>query len=236
MEAWLKTDGMSFRFPVVPQNVEVTGAFNINTEYLANGNEIAIYGGKSLNRTSLTSHFPADKDRTYLDFYDFPDPLECVRIVNEIAKSQSEIRYIVTETEINWPIKITNFKRGPVDGSNDIEFTLDIIEYDPPKVVSWSPPQAKDGDKNSSKKIPEESGLKAETLKSFDRFKNTTKVSNKVKYHVVKHGDCLWDIAFKYYKNGSLYHKIKNNAENQKNYPKLKHSNVIYSGWKLVIP
>lgn len=232
MEAWLKTEGKSFRFPVVPQDIEVTGAYKIDTEYLANGNEVAMYAGRSLNRTSLSSHFPSDKDRTYLDFYDFPDPQECVRIVDEIARSQSEIRYIVTESEINWPIKITSFKRGPADGSNDIEFTLDIIEYEPPKAVSWAPSQPKPSGKNDIKKT----GLDTQTLKSFKKIENKPKSNSKVRYHTVKRGDCLWDIAFKYYRNGSQYHKIKNNAENQKNYPKLKASNVIYSGWKLVIP
>ena len=66
MEAWLKTEGKSFRFPVVPQNIEVTGSYKVDTEYLANGDEVAMYAGKSLNRTSLSSHFPSDKDRTYL--------------------------------------------------------------------------------------------------------------------------------------------------------------------------
>src|SRR3712207_7199964 len=67
--------------------------------------------------------------------------------------------------------------------------------------------------------------------------KNTT---NSTKIHTVKKGDCLWDIAFKYYKHGSQYKKIKNNAENQRKYPSLKedrkstrlnssHANISYA-------
>lgn len=223
MEAWLKTDDISFRFPIVPQAIELDGGYKVDTEYLANGNEISIYGGESLKRTSLSSHFPYDKDRTYLDFTDFPEPQECIRIIEKIAKSQSEIRYIVTESEINMPIKITGFKRGPQDGSNDIYFTLDIIEHKSPKAVSWRPAPVKKETKATNS-----------NLKLKDRPKNQTQ--SKVRYHTVKRGDCLWDIAFKYYRNGSLYKKIKNNADNQRKYPKLKKSNVIYVGWKLVIP
>ena len=67
------------------------------------------------------------------------------------------------------------------------------------------------------------------------RDKDTGTQANK-KYHTVKLNDNLYDIAEKYYKNGKDWQKIKNNAENQKNYPKLKNSNVIYVGWKLLIP
>ncbi|WAW14745.1 LysM peptidoglycan-binding domain-containing protein [Peptostreptococcus equinus] len=226
MEAWLKTSNKSFRFPIVPQEIEVSGDYKVDTEYLANGDEIAVYCGQSLKRTSLSSHFPSDKDRSYLDFYTFPSPLECVKIVDEIARSQEEIRYIVTETEINWPIKITNFKRGHKDPTGDIEFSLDILEYTPPKAVSWAPAPQKNDKPTSSNNNSNKVNL----------ITRPTPPPQKVRYHIVKKGDYLWDISFKYYRKGSLFHKIKNNSENQKRYPSLKKSSMIYSGWKLVIP
>ncbi|MBC2576582.1 LysM peptidoglycan-binding domain-containing protein [Peptostreptococcus canis] len=229
MEAWLKTKNITFRFPLVPEDIEVNKSYNIITERLVNGEEISMYAGSDLKRTSLSSHFPADKERTYLDFYDFPEPIECVRIIEEIAKSQSEIRYIVTESEINMSIKITEFKRGTEDATGDIYFTLGIIEYNPPKPVSWTPPDPKvnhgAGDKVHHRNKPY-------NLKKRPDFP----LENNRKIHIVKKNDCLWDIAHKYYKNGAKYKIIKNNVENQKNYPSLKKSNVIYTNWKLVIP
>jgi nucleoid-associated protein YgaU len=72
-------------------------------------------------------------------------------------------------------------------------------------------------------------------VEMLGRDKDTGTQINK-KYHTVKLGDNLYDIAEKYYKKGKDWPKIKNNAENQKNYPKLKNSNVINAGWKLLIP
>lgn len=50
--------------------------------------------------------------------------------------------------------------------------------------------------------------------------------SNKI-YHVVKKGDCLWDIAVKYYGSGSKYKDIKKLNDLS--------SNMIYPGQKLLI-
>lgn len=229
MEAWLKTDNILFRFPLVPQQIEIDGGYRVDTDYLANGNEVSIFGGKNLKKTSLSSHFPSDKDRTYLEFYDFPDPMECVRIIDEIARSQSEIRYIVTETEINMPIKVTGFKRGIQDATADIYFTLDIIEYITPKSVRWSPLNNTGSSVNSNSNV-------ATTKVPLNKRSDDKSAKTVGKIHTVVKGDCLWDIADKYYKDGSKYRRIRDNAENQKKYPKLKNSNVISAGWKLVIP
>ena len=50
----------------------------------------------------------------------------------------------------------------------------------------------------------------------------------------VKKGDCLWDIAQKYYGKGSLYPKIK--EANKSKYPSLSKSNIIQINWELIIP
>lgn len=53
----------------------------------------------------------------------------------------------------------------------------------------------------------------------------TTPATPQAEYYVVKRGDCLWNIALKYYENGNMYTTIKalNNLK----------SNVIYAGQKL---
>ena len=58
--------------------------------------------------------------------------------------------------------------------------------------------------------------------------------STQQKTHKVKKGDCLWDIAQKYYGKGSLYPKIK--EANKNKYPSLAKNNVIYVGMELIIP
>lgn len=231
MEAWLKSSSGSFKFPVVPQQHILDTGYKIDTEYLASGQQVSMFAGTDLRATSLTSHFPSNPDRSYMMDSDFIEPWECVRQIESIAKSSGEIRYIVTETDINLPVRITSFDYGLKDGSQDVEFTINYIEYKPPVAKPWTPP-------NLIKPTP---GNHYANRKPYNKPGTTRPVvdltkKNSGKIHTVKKGDCLWDIAQKYYKNGSLYKKIKNNAENQKKYPSLKKNNLIYSGWKLVIP
>lgn len=59
----------------------------------------------------------------------------------------------------------------------------------------------------------------------------TTDNSKKKRYYTVKKGDCLWNIAKKYYGNGAQYKKIYN-----ANKDKIKNPNLIYPGQKFLIP
>lgn len=63
-----------------------------------------------------------------------------------------------------------------------------------------------------------------------DKKKAEAKKKSSTTYTVVK-GDCLWNIAKKYYGNGSQYTKIYN-----ANKDKIKNPNLIYPGQVLVIP
>lgn len=58
-----------------------------------------------------------------------------------------------------------------------------------------------------------------------------TKKSTSKKYHTVKKGDCLWNIAKKYYGNGASWKKIY-----EANKSLIKNPNLIYPNQKFVIP
>ena len=61
--------------------------------------------------------------------------------------------------------------------------------------------------------------------------KRSTETAPKVKTYTVVKGDCLWNIAKKYYGNGSKYTLIHN-----ANKDKIKNPNLIYPGQVLTIP
>ena len=48
MEAWLKTKDKSFKFPVVPQKNMLDTGYKIDTEYLANGQQVSMFSGTDL--------------------------------------------------------------------------------------------------------------------------------------------------------------------------------------------
>ena len=66
------------------------------------------------------------------------------------------------------------------------------------------------------------------TGKQTQVTKNSTSTE---KYHTVKKGDTLWDIAKKYYGDGAQYTKIFNSNKNI-----IKNADLIYVGQKILIP
>lgn len=76
-----------------------------------------------------------------------------------------------------------------------------------------------------------ETTKKKTTKKKTTTKKRTTENKPKTKTYTVKSGDCLWNIAKKYYGNGAQYTKIYN-----ANKSKIKNPNLIYPGQVLTIP
>lgn len=69
------------------------------------------------------------------------------------------------------------------------------------------------------------------TSKKNTSNKQVTQQSNSKRYYTVKTGDCLWDIAKRYYGDGSQYIKIYN-----ANRDKIKNPDLIYPNQKFLIP
>ena len=69
------------------------------------------------------------------------------------------------------------------------------------------------------------------TLKEYRAVEIKKTKLKKTKTYTVKSGDCLWNIAKRFYGNGAQYTKIYN-----ANRGKIKNPNLIYPGQKLTIP
>ena len=214
MEMWLKTNDKSFRFPVLPSSITIGSNKLIESSIIVNMGEVAIFGGNSLKTTQISSFFPSI-DYTFCAYSGFPKPYECVKIIEDWRKAGQQVRFIVTDTDINMLMLIESFEYGESAGSRDVEFSISLREYKPITI----------------KTIPTNTAPSTPTTNPRPENKPTT---NQQKIHKVKKGDCLWDIAQKYYGKGSRYPEIK--KANQTKYPKLKKSNVIYVGWELIIP
>lgn len=69
------------------------------------------------------------------------------------------------------------------------------------------------------------------TTKTTKKVESTSSSSSATRKYTVKKGDCLWNIAKKYYGNGALYTKIYN-----ANKDKIKNPDLIYVGQVFIIP
>ena len=212
IEMWLKADDKVFKFPVLPSSFDLDNSSIIETSNIVNLGQVAMYGGNALKTISISSFFPS-KEYQFCTYYGFPQPYECVKMIEEWRAAGKQIRLIITSTPINMPVLIESFEWGERAGTRDVEFTLTLKEYKP-ITIKTTPP-------NTTTPEP--------TPRPVD-----TPTTNTQKTHKVVKGDCLWDIAKKYYGKGSLYPKIK--EANKSKYPSLAKNKIIYTYMELIIP
>ena len=214
MEIYLGTDNDKIRFPVVPSSIGVSRSNNIDTQSVLKLGEVPIFNGTSLKTIELTSFFP-NQEYSFCDYVGFMKPYEFSDKIQKWMYEGKPLRIIVTDSPTNMQCLIQQFDTAEQDGTRDLYFTLNLIEYRPIEI-----PVIKI-DTNTS-------NTSNNTTRPTEQTNNTTQ-----KVHKVVKGDSLWAIAQKYYGKGSLYPKIK--EANKSKYPSLAKNNIIYPNWELII-
>ena len=216
-EIWFKTKDKAVRLPIIPSEFERVIDANYDTERVMKLGDIAIFNGNGLAQLSFSSFFP-NHNYSFNAYSDIPKPYDIAHIFKEWKNKGTVVRVILTGTDINQEMYITNYSYGEKDGTGDVYYNMDLIEYRHITIPVFS------------NVINTEN-----TSRPSDANNNSNKnTSTQQKTHKVKKGDCLWDIAQKYYGKGSLYPKIK--EANKSKYPSLAKNNVIYVGMELIIP
>lgn len=220
MEIWFKTDKEAIRLPVLPSNVKLNNSSIISSVNILKLGEVPIYSGNNVQDGEISSFFP-NNDYPFNEYSDIPKPFELAMKFKSWSNIGQIVRFVVTDnnngTKINFRVRIVNFEYEQKDGTGDIYYTLKWKEFRNIKINKLN--NNSNNSSNNSKPNNSTSDKKEEQTQ---------------KTYTVKKGDCLWDIAQKYYGKGSEYPKIKNT--NSTKYPSLKKNNIIYVGWVLVIP
>ena len=224
MEIYLGTDNDKIRFPVVPSSIGVSRSNNIDTQAVLKLGEVPIFNGTSLKTIELTSFFP-NQEYSFCDYVGFMKPYEFSDKIQKWLYEGKPLRNIVTDSPTNMQCLIQQFDTVEQDGTRDLYFTLNLLEYRPIEVPNLNNSNVGNGSSSNSSSNSQNTNRPNKT---------DTNPNNKQKSHKVVKGDSLWDIAQKYYGKGSLYPKIK--EANKTKYPSLSKSNVIYTNMELIIP
>ena len=219
-EIWFKTKDKAIRLPVIPSEFERVIDAGYDTNAIIGLGDVAVLTSNGLAQLSLSSFFP-NNEYSFNEYSNVPKPYDMVRYFKEWKNKGTVVRVIFTGTDINQEMYITNFAYGERDGTGDVYYNMDLLEYRPIIV-----PTITENNSNNTQN----------TNRPTDTNNNSNKnnTNNTQKTHKVKKGDCLWDIAQKYYGKGGLYPKIK--EANKSKYPSLAKNNVIYVGMELIIP
>ena len=220
-EIWIKTKDKAIRLPVMPSEFERVIGANYETNNVIGLGDIATFGGNGLAQLSLSSFFP-NKEYSFNAYSNVLKPYDMVSHFKDWKNKGVVVRVILTGTDVNQEMYITNFTYGERDGTGDVYYTMDLLEYRPITI----PTIAENNSSNTQNT--------SRPTDNNNNNSNKNNTNNTQKTHKVKKGDCLWDIAQKYYGKGSLYPKIK--EANKTKYPSLAKNNIIYTYMELIIP
>ena len=209
MQIWFKQNGEALRLPVLPGEFNVTTEQeNVSVNINAYG-EALLKGNKHLKTISFESFF-TKRPESYCEFKNIKKPEEYIKAIEKMERT-GKLKLVITGVPISGYFLIEHFNWSQKDGSGDYYYEIEL------------------------KECPEiDFKIKARKKKAAPKPKKRPAPKRrkpKYKTYKVKRGDCLWNIARKFYGNGTKYTKIYN-----ANRDKIKRPNLIYPGQVLKIP
>jgi len=213
-------DGMEL--PIAPQKLTVKIKGNNKTLTLINEGDINFLRAPGLTEITFDAILPMLGQYSFANGYRRPDSY--LNKLESLMTGKEPFRFLVSRVspsgrllyDTNMKVSLENYTvtedatKGP-----DVTVSITLKQY-----ISYSTKTV-----TVVKPKPEKKPVVQQ------KKKRETSSAPKVKTYTVKSGDCLWNIAKKYYGNGAQYAKIYN-----ANKGKIKNPNLIYPGQVLTIP
>lgn len=211
--------------PVAPSKLQLNIENKNKTVTLMNDGEINILKQAGLTEISFDLLFPNVKYPFAIYKSGFVRADYFLNQLEKLKTSGKPFQFIVTRTMPNGKMLFdTNMKVSleSYDIKEDTAQGFDVL-------VSVKLKQYKEYGTKTCRITFADSKPKASVQKKRAAAKSPAPSKNKS--YTVKKGDCLWNIAKKFYGNGAKYTKIYNANKN-----KIKNPNLIYPGQVLTIP
>lgn len=213
-------DGMEL--PIAPQKLTVKIKGNNKTLTLINEGDINFLRAPGLTEITFDAVLPMLGQYSFANGYRRPGSY--LNKLESLMTGKEPFRFLVSRVspsgrllyDTNMKVSLENYTvtedatKGP-----DVTVSITLKQY-----ISYSTKTV-----TVVKPKPEKKPVVQQ------KKKRETSSAPKVKTYTVKSGDCLWNIAKKYYGNGAQYTKIYN-----ANKGKIKNPNLIYPGQVLAIP
>ena len=179
-------------FTVNPARLTVTRPNENRVRSLAMGGAVNIWGGRGLREVKLTTFLPAEGS----PFYTGQEPETALAMLKRWQDSGDPVRLIISGSDINDAFLIEDVSETLAEGDRDVGLTLTLREYK---------------FKSALAALAGGSGSAAAPKRTDERVTPRT--------YTVKQGDPLWDIACRFYGDGTRWRAIaaKNGVTDPRN-------------------
>ena len=173
-------------FTVNPARLTVTRPNGNQVRSLAMGGTVNIWGGRGLREVRLATFLPAPNS----PFYNGQEPGTVLAMLKRWQDSGDPVRLIISGSDINDAFLIEDVSETLAEGDRDVGLTLTLREYK---------------FKSALAALAGGSGSAA----SVSQTRTDERVTPRT--YTVKQGDTLWDIACRYYGDGTKWRAIAAN-------------------------
>ena len=207
--------GREINIPVLPAKLNVSSPGKNERVTVLELGEVLLLRKKGLRILSWESFFPVSKAPYTVG--QIRDPVSIVQAIQKARDQKSPVRFLITGTDLDCNLRmgIDSFEYEERSGEpGDLYYTIKLYEWkdiSPKRIVL---PEKKEEPAKTQE--PERPGKPEQTSKTY----------------TVKPGDCLWNIAKKFYGKGSDYTKIYNANKGKIG----SNPNLIYPGQVFTIP
>ena len=207
--------GREINIPVLPAKLNVSSPGKNERVTVLELGEVLLLRKKGLRILSWESFFPVSKAPYTVG--QIRDPVSIVQAIQKARDQKSPVRFLITGTDLDCNLRmgIDSFEYEERSGElGDLYYTIKLYEWkdiSPKRIVL-----PEKGEEPVETQEPERPGKPEQTSKTY----------------TVKPGDCLWNIAKKFYGKGSDYTKIYNANKGKIG----SNPNLIYPNQKLIIP
>lgn len=207
--------GREINIPVLPAKLNVSSPGKNERVTVLELGEVLLLRKKGLRILSWESFFPVSKAPYTVG--QIRDPVSIVQAIQKARDQKSPVRFLITGTDLDCNLRmgIDSFEYEERSGElGDLYYTIKLYEWkdiSPKRIVLTEKKE-----EPAKTQEPERPGTPEQTSKTY----------------TVKPGDCLWNIAKKFYGKGSDYTKIYNANKGKIG----SNPNLIYPGQVFTIP
>lgn len=177
--------GSQFSLAVNPKEVTVSSGSKLKTLELLNVGDIAVAGNRTVEKINISNAFlPAAGS----PFYDGTSPEAVLALLKKCKDAPAPVRIIISGTDINKQFWVEKMDEIYKEGDKDPYVSWSFTEYRKTTVLSVA------------------SLANRQTYTGLNQRAGTQQVPKNV---TVKKGTTMWDLAKKYYGDGSRWKEIQ---------------------------